>query len=235
MAELDKPYLRKHSELDGFTIFIVDGKFVREHINREFTNFGQHFRYPFIPKYEFWIDKEYAPDESDFYINHLLIEWDLMSKGVSYDMAIDKADEHEKRERKKSKFYKKAKEHNKKIPPELYVDRLETYSDGLDVWIVSGELVRDLFYNDFTEGGHEFVYKFVPKNEVWIDDDLGPAERAFVILHELHERNLMKTGMIYDSAHLSSSIIEYKCRRGEKDLHEEVKRELNLNKEQQDA
>ncbi len=88
--------------------------------------------------------------------------------------------------------------------------------------------MRDLFYVDFTEGGHEFVYDFVPKGEVWIDNDLGPAERAFVILHELHERNLMAKGMHYDSAHLSSSIIEYKCRRGEKDHHEEIMRELDI-------
>ncbi len=234
MAELQKPYIKKHSDLNGFEIYIVDGKYIRDHINREFTNFGQHYKYPFIPTREFWLDKEYAPGEDDFFINHLLIEWDLMSNGVSYESAIEKADSEEKKERAKSEFLLKVrKKDHKKIPTALYVDRLETYSQGVDVWIVSGELVRDLYYVDFTEGGHEFVYDFVPEGEVWIDDDLGPAERAFVILHELHERTLMSTGMKYPPAHLSSSIIEYKCRRGERDLHEEIEKELSIIKEQQ--
>ena len=43
----------------------------------------------------------------------------------------------------------------------------------------------------------------------------------------------MKEGTKYLSAHFSSSIIEYKCRHGEKDLHEEIKNELNLNKEKE--
>ncbi len=235
MSEPEKPYIKRHSDADGIEIWVVDGKYIRDHINREFTNFGQYYRFDFIPKNEFWLDKEYSPDESDFFVNHLLIEWDLMSKEIPYEKAIEKADEEERRERKKSEYLQKvkSKNHGREIPTELYVDRLETYSDGIDVWIVSGELVRDLFYVDFTEGGHEFVYDFIPKNEVWIDNDLGPAERAFVILHELHERNLMKEGMKYLSAHLSSSIIEYKCRHGEKDLHEEIKNELNLNKEKE--
>ncbi len=92
MAELEKPYIKRISQIHDFEIYIVDGKYIRDHINREFTNFGQHYKFPFIPTHEFWLDKEYTPDESDFFINHLLIEWDLMSKGISYDKAIDKVD-----------------------------------------------------------------------------------------------------------------------------------------------
>ena len=47
---------------------------------------------------------------------------------------------------------------------------------GVSVWIVKGRLVRSAFDADFTEGGHDRVYHFVPKNEVWLDDDLGPGD-----------------------------------------------------------
>ena len=69
-----------------------------------------------------------------------------------------------------------------------------------------------MFFVDFTHGGHDFVYNFVPWNEVWIDDEIEPNERGFVFLHEIHERNLMAKGMKYNPAHASSSKIEYYCR-----------------------
>ena len=49
--------------------------------------------------------------------------------------------------------------------------------------------MRSVFDIDFTAGGHDYVYEFVPENEVWIDDDIEEQERGYVLLHELHERN----------------------------------------------
>jgi hypothetical protein len=31
-------------------------------MDEEFTNFGQHYRYPYIPKNELWIDQEAGHD-----------------------------------------------------------------------------------------------------------------------------------------------------------------------------
>ena len=63
--------------------------------------------------------------------------------------------------------------------------------NGLTVWIVNGRLVRSVFDIDFTAGGHDHVYEFVPEKEIWIDDAIIEQERAYVLLHELHERNCM--------------------------------------------
>ncbi|MBI2414556.1 hypothetical protein HYV31_01775 [candidate division WWE3 bacterium] len=229
---LEKPYLKKLEKVDDFQVYEVDGRFIRDNINREFTNFGQHFRFPFIPKYEFWIDKEYDPGEERFFVVHLLREWHLMSLGSSYDDAIGKADYIEKKERAKSNLFKKAKTEKvekHQIPKEIYVKKLLEYSKGIDVWVVNGEVVRDVYFIDFTEGGHHFIYSWVPRNEVWIDDDLSDAERPFVILHELHERFLMSAGLDYSKAHLSSSIIEYKCRREPKKTFDYISRETKKN------
>ena len=229
---MEKPYLRKLEEVGEFKVWEVDGMFVRNNLNREFTNFGQHFRFPFIPKHQFWIDKENAPGEKQFFIDHMLTEWHLMDGGTDYDTAITKADAREKRERKKSALMQKVQKELAKTarecPKELYVQKLS--GEALpQIWVVNGELVRDLYFIDFTEGGHHFVYDFVPYDEVWLDNDLTPAEREFVLLHELHERYLMFKGMDYDHAHNSSSYIEYQCRKNPKLLEEKMTEEMVKN------
>ena len=74
-----------------------------------------------------------------------------------------------------------------------------------------GQHTNHLNY-DFTAGGHDHVYEFVPQGEVWIDSDIEEKERGFVLLHELHERNRMAVGWSYDKAHAESSRLEYHCR-----------------------
>ena len=229
---MEKPYLKKIDQIEEFEVWEVDGMFIRNNLNREFTNFGQHFRFPFIPKYEFWIDKENAPGEKQFFIDHILTEWHLMDIGTDYDTAITKADAREKRERKKSALMQKVQKEldktEREYPKELYIQKLS--GDALpQIWIINGELVRDLYFIDFTEGGHHFVYDFVPYDQVWLDNDLTPAEREFVLLHELHERYLMFKGTDYDHAHNSSSYIEYQCRKNPKLLADKLNQEMSLN------
>ena len=88
------------------------------------------------------------------------------------------------------------------------------------MWIVNGRLVRSVFDIDFTAGGHDHVYEFVPSGEVWIDNDIVEPERGYVLLHELHERNRMEEGMPYSKAHAESSRLEYHCRHHPDELHD---------------
>jgi len=66
-------------------------------VDEEFTNFGQHYRYPYIPDKEFWIDQEAEHDERQFFIDHLLVEHELMAKGMSYGEALTAADQAERK------------------------------------------------------------------------------------------------------------------------------------------
>jgi hypothetical protein len=235
MSKLEKPYIRKVETLDDITVWEVDGHYIRDNINREFTNFGQHYRFPFIPTHEFWLDKEHAPNEKQFYIEHLLVEWHYMREGMSYDKALGKADEEEQEERSKVDFMERMDKGVSSlfdlVPREVYVKDLVTLGN-IEVKLISGKVVRDLYYIDFTEGGHHFIYEWVPLKEVWIDDDLSATEREFVLLHELHERYLMAKGDSYTKAHASSSLIEYKCRRDpsllKKCLQEEIEKNATL-------
>ena len=217
---LTAPYLKKVGQRGRITIWVVDGTFVRTHLDEEFTNYGEHYGFSCIPKYEFWLDNEAQPDEQNFFIDHLLVENRLIAKGMSYDDALAAADKAEMTERKKAGDVSKlTKGGNLPDPKEVHVRLWKTLESGIRVWIVNGRLVRSVFDVDFTEGGHDHVYEFVPANEVWIDNDLEESEQPYVLLHELHERNLMSNGWPYSKAHESSSQLEYHCRHNPNELH----------------
>lgn len=223
--------MRLLEKIGKFSIFEVNGEFIRKNLDREFTNFGQHYRFPIIPKNEFWLDKEYTPGEADFFVDHLLLENKLMSKGVSYEKALFAADALEQKERKKTALAKRLRASSATVGELriIHKKKLSVYGDKIIVWLVRGEAVRDRFYIDFTEGGHDLVYDFVPDGEVWIDDDLSIKERKFVILHELKERRLMGEGLPYPKAHREASAIEYHCRHFPLKVAKKIKEEVFLN------
>src|SRR5512137_2180958 len=117
MAKLLKPpYIQKLDERGDLQVWVVDGSYLRGHIDEEFTNFGQHYRYPYIPLKELWIDQEAAHDERQFFIQHLLTEFELMSKGAAYAQALVEADRSERRERRRAGDVRKLTRDGRKLP-----------------------------------------------------------------------------------------------------------------------
>lgn len=223
MANLLKPpYLRQVDRRGDIQVWIVDGSYVRGHIDEEFTNFGQHYRYHYIPEHELWIDEEAEHDEQVFFVDHLLVEHRLMAQGLPYEQALVEADRAERKERRRAGDIAKATHNGQHLPKGSAAhDHLwKKLESGVSVWIVNGRFVRSIFDIDFTAGGHDHVYEFVPDGEVWIDDDITEKERGFVLLHELHERNRMRDGAPYNLAHKESSHIEFRCRHHPDELHD---------------
>jgi hypothetical protein len=216
------PYLSKDDERGDFQVWIVDGAYIRGHKDEEFTNFGQHYRYPYIPDMEFWIDREAEHDERQFFIDHLLVEHELMAKGMSYGDALTRADQTERRERRRAGDLGKVTHQGQSLPdPATVEERLwKRLENGISVWIVNGRLVRSAYDIDFTAGGHDHVYEFVPVATIWIDDAIQETERAFVLLHELYERNQMEKGVPYSQAHAKASRLEFHCRHHPDELHD---------------
>jgi hypothetical protein len=218
------PYIRFIGHRGQLKIYLVDGGYVRTHLDEEFTNFGQHFRFSCIPENELWLENEAVPDERRFFIDHLLVEWKLMKQGQSYNTAITYADIKERSERARSRDSKKILDRSGiPDPAKVHLRLLTDTTTGVKIWLIDGRLVRSDFNIDFTEGGHEFVYDFVPPDEVWLDNDLAPSEYPFVLLHELHERNLMSKGMAYPEAHRRSSRLEWSCRHNQDRLITQLK------------
>ena len=221
--KLKPPYIKKVGQRGNITIWVVDGTYVRTHLDEEFTNYAQHYGFKCVPENEFWLDHEAAEDEQQFFIDHLLVEYELMKKGVPYDDALEAADKKERSERVKAGDIKKVTAgRGLADPSKVHIKLWKTLESGVKVWIVDGRLVRSAFDVDFTEGGHDHVYEFVPHDEVWIDNDLEEIERPYVLLHELHERNLMAKGWTYSKAHNDSSKLEYHCRHHPNELHDSL-------------
>jgi hypothetical protein len=216
------PYVEKIDQLGNLTVWIVDGSYIRGHIDEEFTNFGQHYRYSYIPLNELWLDKEAEQNGRQFFIDHLLVEYSLMAKGMPYNDALVKGDAVERKERRLAGDIKRMTSNGQNLPDAKSVhERLwKKLENGVSVWIVNGRLVRSVYNIDFTEGGHDHVYEFVPENEVWIDDAIEEPERGYVLVHELHERNRMANGWSYNKAHAESSHLEYHCRQHPDELHD---------------
>jgi hypothetical protein len=94
---------------------------------------------------------------------------------------------------------------------------LGTDKNGVNIFSIDGEFIRQYIYEDFTQGGNDYAYpNFVPKNELWVDKDVVNETRKTTIAHESKEREEMAKGKFYDkgknSAHDKALKYEKKIR-----------------------
>lgn len=88
--------------------------------------------------------------------------------------------------------------------------------DGTTIWVVLGTFVRDNYDVDFVMGGHGLVYaKYIPKDEIWLEDMARSEDDALDLAHEIVEYILIKYGPLknYDKAHEATAVIEGLCRK----------------------
>lgn len=230
---MNKPYLKKFNEINGITVWIVDGYYIRQNIDINFNNFGQHYAFNFIPENEFWLDRQAEPGEEKYFIEHLLVEHRLMSEGKSYNDALGEGDlvEQKLRDQDERVWELKSKLETDKesVLSEVRKKLLEEYSnETVKTYIVDSFIIRSLFYIDWVSGGHDKVYpSFVPSNEVWLDNDIVPEEMKYVLVHELHERYQMSEGLTYNDAHESALKVEGYCHKHPEELEGKIKEELD--------
>lgn len=190
------------------SVWLVDGSLVRKTLDIEFTNYGQHYRFPFIPENEVWIDQEATPDELPFFITHLLVERRLMKSGVPEDRALAIANDIEHEERLRYGDLPIGRPLSPEALEAIKIRPLATLPSGVVVWLVDGRKIRSGIYPNFTEGGNDLVYAFIPQNEIWLDNDLTPKDIGFTLLHEWLERKMMSKGKNYAAAHRTASGFE---------------------------
>jgi hypothetical protein len=93
--------------------------------------------------------------------------------------------------------------------------RLLREQDGMRIFLVSGEYVRNHLEIDFTLGSH-WVFKdspYIPEGEVWIEETLAGFDREAIIFHEVFEAKLMRRGVPYEKAHARATEAERKFRK----------------------
>ena len=193
--------LERINRVDGIDVYRVDGHRIRNRIDVDFTNGHHHFSRQYVPLREVWLDREGRAPESRFWTQRQLFERELMARGLTYLQAVRRAAVYERRLRGPGQRSR-----------QVRVAHLGP-AGPREVWLVSGRAVRDLFYVDFTLGGHGFRYRFIPRGEIWIDDAVHPAEHGAIVHHEMVEVDLMRRGLTYDEAHARASEAEIAFRR----------------------
>jgi hypothetical protein len=103
------------------------------------------------------------------------------------------------------------------VPADVYLDLYTTLpgpQGEVKVWLIDGNLARSYYKTDYTEGGHGYVYPWVPRAEIWIEDGVDRREVPFIVCHEYLERRLMRDeGIDYDTAHDICSKVEFDLRK----------------------
>jgi hypothetical protein len=104
-------------------------------------------------------------------------------------------------------------------------------SPKLRIRFVDGGKVRKSVERRFMIGGHDKLYKKIPKREIWIDKALSMRKRADIILHELHERNIMaKRHLSYKKAHRLANSMESRYRKDRPALHGKIRELLKISR-----
>lgn len=160
----------------------VNGYTIRNTTNTDFAGFATHEYDPQVPKGEVWIENTLKREKKHFM---RLVKAEKKHRSVKQFARLRK------------ELAREAKKHG--VPPP-FVRSIEKQG-SLKIVFVDGAIVRKYFDAYFLLGGHHYVYRYIPKNEIWIDDLNYTDDQEFTIIHELHERNLMKKGMDYASAH----------------------------------
>jgi hypothetical protein len=203
-------FSKKKLDVRGqYTVYLVDGDAIRDSsaANEEYGELAIHVDFPkLIPKNEIWIENDIEEKERHFLIANALKRLSLMGEGYSKDRAYDIALKFEKNLRKKSK----ADSASKDVKVSLYYQY-----EGIKIYLVRGEVVRDKYKTDFLEGGNHGAYKWIPENEIWLERGLADDELPFVLAHEWVENQVIKTlHWKYDRAHTDvASPIEFELRR----------------------
>ena len=219
-----RPKLHKRRVLchADFMVYAVNGLAVRNvaQPDEEFGNFATKEDFPdLIPEGEIWISQKLCAKEGIFFIVNARTQQKYQAEGGSAEKAYDDGLEVERllREKLNGVVFRDGKPH-KKVPAAIYLEHYLTLADpeGLvEVWLVDGNLVRSYYKTDYTEGGHGYVYPWVPRPQIWIEDGVDHREVPFILSHEYLERRLMRDeGLDYDTAHDICSRVEFELRKG---------------------
>ena len=213
------------------TVKYVNGFLIRNTLDLDFSllhEYGKgiaaiHNKY-YIPKDEIWIDAPFRK-ETQFLLK---LEGFYKSSEINKELTEN--------ESLKGPFDQKRAVLKKLcLPPPIpnYVIKKEQ-NKSIKLVYVDGSIVRRYLDPDFSFGGHEFVYSYIAKGEIWIDFLMDKKEIPYAVLHETTERSLMqKGGKDYNIAHDYANVTEKEARirdgYGSYNMHYDVFKWKNLN------
>ena len=199
-----------YKKINEYEVFLIDDYKFRNHSieMEEFGAFATHLDFEIIPVNNIWISKYIQEKERDLFIENALKQLDMSMYGVDRMNAYETALVLEKNLRMKINGS------TKNTLEEVYSSVYHEFRwQGIKIYLVDGNVVRNLYKTDFVEGGHGYVYSWIPKGEIWVEMDLHPDEIPLMILHEMVERTLMKEkDEQYAYAHKVAGKVEFSFR-----------------------
>jgi hypothetical protein len=215
---LNKKRIYTHAES---AVYSVNGYAVRNasEPDEEFGNFALHEQFPdAIEPGQVWVSEKLVVREGVFFIANALTRLARIAAGATeraYEDGI--AVERVLRERVNGVEFRDGKPHQR-VPDALYLGEYLSLPDPkgpVTVRLIDGNLARSYYKTDYTQGGHGYVYPWVPKPQIWVEDGVDRREVHFVVCHEYLERRLMRDmGYNYATAHAAASALEYDLRKG---------------------
>ena len=191
-------------EIQNRRIRFVDGFKIRDLLEDDFGIVEIHssqmtIEKPkfWIPENEIWIDYPYR-DESEFLVE--MNDFTFPTETETYEM---------RREMAKKKFCTLPNDGSHIIKTEEKTKK----KDGLKIQYVDGKKIRRIFDPEFTLGGHDLVYDYIPLNEIWLDHKMDEKEIPYILFHEKVERKLMVEGKPYHIAHEFAIVADKEMRR----------------------
>jgi len=181
-------------------IAYVDGYKIRQTLDTDFNVIHRHEDNPtryspkfYIPRGQIWIDNKFKSETKSLVKAEKF--W-FEAKGMTYQAARKKL----------------CRDFTQKGTPPNFIGKTQK-KNGLTVHFVDGSTVRRFLDPRFVCGGHDKVYDYVPRNQVWIDALMNRRDLPHVLLHEITERRLMAKGMSYEAAHEFATAEERLSRR----------------------
>jgi hypothetical protein len=219
--KLNKRFISTH---DGHRFYAVNTYAVRDiaQPDEEFGSFATREDFPtLIPRGEVWLAEQTIDQEGLFFIANAVTQLKERARGVPDDQAYTEGIHVERMLRERlNRLRFRGGRPQKRVPRQVYVGRYATLPDKrgtVEVWIVDGNVVRSLYKTDYTEGGHGYVYPWVPRDEIWIEQSLDRRELPYIVAHEYLERRLMRDIKLdYDTAHEICSRVEFKLRKNQR-------------------
>ncbi|HEY2154021.1 MAG TPA: hypothetical protein VGH33_00225 [Isosphaeraceae bacterium] len=211
------------TRLRGYRVIGVDAFEVRSctRHDEEFTNFAIHTDFPnLIPRGEIWVDERTFEAEGLFYLVDAMVHLKKLEEGLPEEKAYTAGVDAERalREAMTGLKYRGGKPH-RRTPADVYVGDYLTLPDPagpIAARLVDGGYVRSVYRTDYVEGGHGYVYPWVPKREIWLEHGVAAKELPFVLAHEYTELRLMRDdGLAYDPAHAIAAKVEFALREGD--------------------
>ena len=193
--------------VDGFKIRnTLDDDFAEVHrSDGKFSTFSGRY---YIPDGEIWVDHIFKQSgEVDFLIK-VDEEWESYLNNPNISKKED--DPKKPTDQLKWRIWLNSRLCKKSQAPD-FVKKKEVI-DGVSFVYVDGAVIRRHVDCQFFYGGHDLVYSFVPKNEIWLDITSDEREIKYFLIHEKVERDLMAKGKVYDIAHRYALVADMEAR-----------------------